>query len=103
MQKEPWSIMIPVRNLCGGQGPQPGIGLPQRGNGIHIFNPFNSTSGILEQNCTGNQPDDTNPFLAIPGIGHTGSIITPQIQTSAAPEGLLDLQEKGLLTVPIQM
>lgn len=39
----------------------------KRGNGIHIFNPFNSTSGILEQNCTGNQPD-TNPFLAISGI-----------------------------------
>ena len=41
---------------------------PQKGgNGNHTCIPFNSTSGILEQNCTGNQPD-TNPFLAIPGI-----------------------------------
>ena len=41
---------------------------PQKGgNGNHTCIPLNSTSGILEQNCTGNQPD-TNPFLAIPGI-----------------------------------
>ena len=41
---------------------------PQKGgNGIHTCTPFNSTSGILEQNCTGNQPD-TNLFFAIPGI-----------------------------------
>ena len=41
---------------------------PQKGgNGIRTCTPFNSTSGILEQNCTGNQPD-TNLFFAIPGI-----------------------------------
>ena len=27
--EEPWSIMTPARNFCGGQGPQPGIGLPK--------------------------------------------------------------------------
>ena len=41
---------------------------PQKGgNGNHTCTPFNSTSGILEQDCTGSQPD-TDPFLAIPGI-----------------------------------
>ena len=40
---------------------------PKGGNGNHTCIPFNSTSRILVQNCTGNQPD-INPFLAIPGI-----------------------------------
>ena len=28
--EEPWSIMIPIRNFHGVQGPQPGIGLPKK-------------------------------------------------------------------------
>ena len=40
---------------------------PKGGNGNHTCIPIISTSRILVQNCTGNQPD-INPFLANPGI-----------------------------------
>lgn len=78
---------------------------PQKGgNGNHTCTPFNSTSGILEQNCTGNQPD-TNPFLAIPGISpYWKHLSSTNPDLWQAPEGLfLDLWKKGLLMISIQM
>ena len=59
---------------------------------------------ILVQNCTGNQTD-INTFLVIPGISHIGSILAPQTQTYGRPQRdfFLDLLEKGLLMISIQM
>ena len=61
---------------------------PKGGNGNHTCIPFNSTSRILVQNCTGNQPD-INPFLAIPGISpYWNHLNSTNPDLRQAPEGL---------------
>ena len=60
---------------------------------------------ILVQNCTGNQTD-INTFLVIPGISpYWKHLSSTNPGLWKAPEGLffLDLLEKGLLMISIQM
>ena len=76
---------------------------PQRGNGIHTCTPSNSTSGILEKNCTGNQPD-TNPFLAVPGISpYWKHLYCTNPDLWQPRRGLFGIVGKDLLRAPIQM
>lgn len=80
-----WSIMISVRAFCGGQGPQSGIGLPQKEEWKSHFpsTPPQDSSAELYRN----QPD-INPFLAIPGISpYWNHLNSTNSDLWQAPEG----------------